>query len=473
VIETKFKNCDRLQLNHNDSITIHQLEVEPLFSGVRVLIGRQEYYFAASDLQMEAFVSRSSFVRAVLLHVLFHGDLVVPDVLLYISNHLYDVIGSGEPISRFIATGIRNGAILPAFRNGTNTTFTDNLAEIRAQGIQGLHPGADKIRDFFEAAIRGKRLNFRTWPKEPLSVGYLRTLERVLLSEPTTSTAAFEEMWTRSRALRQEVLGNTRRDDMGGIRRGDLMNATHLHVNKATDAVDDIRMIWNDLRDSALVDDVKKFLKWCNYAYQYNQGKMFNLGPSLTSMDDLDVEFSNHLTACAAKDETGSLWQDHFVIPSEEALLTVDPSYLFDVRDGVTGTDYFEAVEAWQRKPSDDSVNIFLDRLGAYSREINRLYIAKGRNVLNWEWHIKAHIPEDKIWNRTGVALARDTIGGLIPHFGLLSLVGPLGAATYEWLPAAVARQLGIHNRVRIEVNPNVKRLRPESDQMTDASFTG
>jgi hypothetical protein len=438
------------------------------------LPGRREYYFGASDLQMEAFADRSSFKRSVLLHVLFHGDLVIPDVFLYISNHLHDVIGCGDPIGDFIAEGIRNGAVLPAFRSETNATFTDNLAEIRAQGIQGLHPGADKIRDFLEAAIRGKRLQFRTWPKQPLSVGYLQTLERVFLSDPATSISAnFEKVWTRSKALRHAVLGDTSRDGLGGVRRGDLMNATHLHVNKANDAVDDIRTIWKSLQDEALVTDVKKFLKWSNYAYQYNQGRMFGLAPSLASMDDLDVEFSNHLAASVAEDENGSLWNDHFVIPSEEALLTVGPSYLFDVRDGARGTDYFEAVEAWQRQPSAESSNVLLDRLDAYSHELNRLYIAKGRNVLNWEWHIKAHIPDDKIWNRTGIALARDAIGHFIPHFGLLSLVGPLGAATYEWWPAAVAKQLGIRNRVRLELDSKVRRLQPASDQMTDASFTG
>ena len=437
------------------------------------MAGRREYYFGASDLQMEAFADRSSFERSVLLHILFHGDLVIPDVFLYISNHLHDVIGSDEPISRFVAAGIRNGAILPAFRNEANATFNDNLAEIRAQGIQGLHPGADKIRDFLEAAIRGKRLNFRVWPKEPLSVGYLRTLERVFLTDPATSKSTnFEKVWTRGRALRQAVLSNTKRDNLGGVRRGDLMNATHLHVNKANDSVDDIRTIWKSLQDEALATDVKKFLKWSNYAYQFNQGKMFGLGPSLASMDDLDVEFSTHLAASSAEDEVGSLWNDHFVIPSEEGLLTVDPSFLFDVRDGPTGTDYFEAVDAWQRQPSADSSNVLLDRLGAYSREINRLYIAKGSNVLNWDWYIKVHLPEGKIWNRTGVALARDAIGGLIPHFGLLSLVGPLGAATYEWWPPTVAKQLGIRNRVRIEIDSRGRRLQPASDQITDASFT-
>jgi len=189
-------------------------------------------------------------------------------------------------------------------------------------------------------------------------------------------------------------------------------------------------------------------------------------------MDEIDVEFSSHLCATSPEEQDGRLWSDTFVIPSEEALLTVDARFLFDVRDGQTGNDYFKAVEAWQRQPSEESSNVLLDRLKAYTTELCRLYIAKGRNLLNWEWHIKAHIPEDKIWNKAGLALAKDVIGGLIPHFSLLSLIGPpLGAATYAWWPASLARPLGIDNRIRLEVDAVTKRSQIASNRLTDASF--
>ena len=249
------------------------------------------------------------------------------------------------------------------------------------------------------------------------------------------------------------------------------MNAMHLYVNNEKQVVNDVRAIWKDLRDQDAISDVKKFIKWFNYAYQYNQGRMFGLGPALGAMDEIDVEFSSHLCATSPEEQDGRLWSDTFVIPSEEALLTVDARFLFDVRDGQTGNDYFKAVEAWQRQPSEESSNILLDRLKAYTTELCRLYIAKGRNLLNWEWHIKAHIPEDKIWNKAGLALAKDVIGGLIPHFSLLSLIGPLGAATYAWWPASLARPLGIDNRIRLEVDAVTKRSQIASNRLTDASF--
>ncbi len=153
------------------------------------------------------------------------------------------------------------------------------------------------------------------------------------------------------------------------------MNAMHLYVNNEKQVVNDVRAIWKDLRDRDAISDVKKFAKWSNYAYQYNQGRMFGLGPALGAMDEMDVEFSSHLSATSPEEQDGRLWSDTFVIPSEEALLTVDARFLFDVRDGQTGNDYFKAVEAWQRQPSEELSNILLDRTqGLHYRTLPTLH---------------------------------------------------------------------------------------------------
>ena len=158
-------------------------------------------------------------------------------------------------------------------------------------------------------------------------------------------------------------------------------------------------------------------------------------------------------------------------IPNEDALLTIDPNYLFDVRDGEAGAAYFEAVDNWQRNPSDETCNVLLDRLRAYVSELNRLYVAKGRSLLNWEWRINARIPEGKIWNKTAFEIAKEAIGELIPHFGLLSLVSPLGAATYEWWPESARRAIGINNRIRMEVETQTKRIQQVQEPTTEATF--
>jgi hypothetical protein len=431
----------------------------------------QEIYFGACD-QMETFIDLATFRRSLVLGILFQGDLAITDVFFFINDHLRQIVTKEKSTRNFIAAGLRNGAIVPVFRSDKNTNFRENLQEIREQEIQGLHPDAGLICDFLETAIKGKRLHYKLWPKDILSLGYRKTLENVFLSDPTDiNIRSFEQTWGRTKDLRQYVLGNTKIDSAGGIRRGDVHNAINVFVNKSSDKIENPRSIWENIEDQSMIGDVKRLMKWFSYAYQFNQGKMFGLSPSLASMDAVDLEFSRHLAATAKEDEAGQVWHDEFSVPSETALLTIDPQLVFDVRDSETGAAYFDAVDSWQRHPSDDKSNVLLDRLKRYIAELNRLYVAKGRSIVNWEWHLKAHIPENKIWNRTVLELAKEGAGELIPHLGLLSLVGPLGAATYEWWPASARKGIGINNRVRLEVETRTKRVYLESTSTMDASF--
>lgn len=431
-----------------------------------------EFYFGASDRQMESFIDGRSFRRSLVLNVLFHGDLVIPDIFFYISNYIHQTIVSDQPLRAFVAEALRCGAIMPAFRGDQHRTFTENLGQIRTQGIQGLHAEADSICEYLEEAVRGKRQHYRLWPSDPLSVGYARTLKAAFLSDPSTNLSPqFEQVWARLKDIRTAVMEGVNADEFGGIRRGDVLNETYFRVSKKRARINDVRDIWGAAQDKTLASDIMTFLKWCNYVYQYNQGRMFGLSPSLASMDSVDIDFSRHLTALDEEAEAGTLWTDEFAIPSEDALLTIDPKYIFEVRDSETGASYFDAVDRWQREPSENSSNILLDCLQKYTSELNRLYIAKGRSVLNWEWFIKANVPEDKIWNKTTIEVFKEGIGELIPHFGLFSLVGPLGAATYEWWPVSIIKQVGINSRIRIEVETRARRLQAGAYKKIDASF--
>jgi hypothetical protein len=432
----------------------------------------QEIYFGACDLQMEEFIDLAAFRRCLVLGILFQGDLAIPDIFFYITNYIPEIIKKDKLAHDFMEAAFRNNAIIPIFRSDDHTTFRQSLEEIRREQIQGVHPDADLICEFLETATRGRRLHYRLWPKSAVSVGFKQTLQRSILTDPIGSvSSSFEQFWIRTAELRAAVLSRVKPDDRGGIRRGAIMNAMHFELNKSSNLVQDMRQIWGAVQDQALANDTKKLLKWFTYAYQFNQGRMFNLSPSLASMDSIDVEFSHHLAIKATEDEVGLMWNHEFAIPSESAILTIDPKFVFDVRDSETGERYFEAVDNWQRNPSAETSNVLLDRLEKYVAELNRLYIARGRSIVNWEWHLNAYVPENKIWNKTLLEIAKDGAGELIPHFGLFSLVGPLSAATYEWWPAFARRGLRINNRVKLEVENWTKRIHKESTKTADASF--
>jgi len=421
---------------------------------------------------MEDFIDFTAFKRSMMLGILFQGDLAIPDVFFFVTQYIPYIIMSDKPAASFVASALRNDAIIPIFRSGEHTSFRQSLDRIRFEGIQGIHPEADAACEFLENSVRGKRLHYRLWPDAPVSVGYKQILERCLLVDPADAISpTFEQFWTRTKDTRTAIFDRLRPDDRGGFRRGDVMNAVHFHITRSSERVDDVKTIWKNLKNKTEADDIKKLLKWFSYAYQFNQGRMFGLSPTLTAMDDVDAEFSRRLATLASADDAGIMWNDEFAIPSVDALLTIDPSLIFDVRNGATGLEYFESVEIWQKEPSETTSNVLLDRLAKYTDEINRLFIARGKSILNWEWHIKAYIPEDKIWNKTGLELAKDAIGEIIPHFGLFSLVGPLGAATYEWWPASVRKKLGLANRVKLEVEKGAKRTRLHESEEMDASF--
>lgn len=432
----------------------------------------QEIYFGACDLQMEEFIDLTAFKRSMILGILFQGDLAIPDIFFYITRYIPEIIKSDGPARDFIASALRNDAVIPIYRSAKDTDFRSSLAKIRTDKIQGVHPQADLVCDFLEKAVRGKKLHHRLWPDAAVSVGYRQILERCLGAEPAGGiSSSFEQFWNRTHDIRSAVFDRLRPDDRGGYRRGDVMNAVNFYFTKTQARIDDVKAIWSNLPEKSNIDDVKRLLKWYTYAYQFNQGRMFELYPSLASMDDVDAEFSRVLATLAKEDEAGVIWRDNFAIPGDAALLTIDPDFIFEVRNGHTGTDYFEAVEDWQKEPSEQASNILLDRLSKYTDELNRLFVAKGRNVFNWEWHVNAYIPDRNIWNKTGLELAKDAIGGVIPHFGLLSLVAPIGAATYQWWPVSMREKLGVNNRIRLEIESQTKRTRPATTLKIDASF--
>ena len=180
-------------------------------------------YFGACDRQMETFLDCYTFRQSIVHSVLFQGDLVIPDIYLYISNLLAELIDSERYDSRFFNACIRNGAVIPAFRRDTNGSFVDNLKDIQEEGIQGIHIKAVHIANKLDKVAYGKRLYSILWPPQQFSVGYKTTIERVLLANCIPSGATrLDQFWEKTREFRAVVVGETIQDPIGGFRRGDI-----------------------------------------------------------------------------------------------------------------------------------------------------------------------------------------------------------------------------------------------------------
>ena len=231
-----------------------------------------------------------------------------------------------------------------------------------------------------------------------------------------------------------------------------------------------------------MADTARRLLKWINYCYHYNHGKMFNVRPSLTSLDTLDTEFASHLAQLDDNESSSPVFQQGFRFPSIDALLTVDPSYIFEIRDSEAGADYFAALADWQHAPSEEAANVLLDRLEHYTSKLCGLFIKHGSSVVNPEWFLRAIIPSGKsrlgsLGKDSGIEFIKEIVGDKIPYVGLMSIVGRIAAATYESIPSPaqemISPLLGIGKRIRIEVEQKTIRIGEEGNHNVslDASF--
>ncbi len=449
---------------------------------------KPQNYFGSCDRQMEAYWTQDSFVHSLVFSILFHGDVVVPDIHFWTSGYLRDLLLKDPQASVFLSKCLRNGALVPAFRTDQGSDFRGNLEEIRAAGIAGIQRDADAVCEILEQSSRGKRIHTIVWPNTPFSVGYRRVLERVFLGDIEGSSPTFSHLWERTQNLRDALFDAIKPDDLGGFRKTDVHRFLLTFLRGSRDSFDDIREIWQGLtnEDDYLV--AHKFSKWFNYCYYYNQASCFKLNRSLNTLDDLDCEFVQYLAQIRmiGSDESSEVVQS-FRFPSATKLLTVDPKYLFEIRDSEIGSEYFEKLTSWQDEPTQHTSSHLLDCLEHYTASITSAYLEHGRSFFNWEWHINAKVPTGPAkWaaatrRRPGreiaFGLAKEIVGVFVPGLGLTSLVGKMAAASYEALPAAhryrFAPAFGIGERIELKIGPGAEySVTMEDNQAnTDATF--
>jgi hypothetical protein len=445
---------------------------------------KPKVYFGASDFQNEAFINRDSFLRSLVYGILFHGDQVIPDSFLYTSSHLIVLILNNPSAFGLIRTALRNGAIVPAFRRDPNGSFETALMNMTQDGIhQGVHHKALKVSQTLDIAMSGQSLRSMIWPDRPLSVSYRSTIERAILTANVPlGLRNLERFWESSLEIRQAIADLTEPDSRGGFRRSDLYNSVAHIVDPSLGKVNDVRAVWSGIADPEKADTARRLLKWINYCYHFNQGRMFELQPSLVSMDELDHEFSRVLAELVQSDKTPDVFKQNFVFPSVEALLTVEPQLLLDVRDSDVGAQYFSALQIWELSPTPETAATLLDCLERYSVKLRDLYLTHGRPVVKWGLFLSATIPLSKgrlvDFSRKAIKMvSKELLGRVLPGIGLTSLVTKCASATFESLPLTgqvrFGQFLGIKSRIRFELEPRKKSIVQEGEprEISDATF--
>lgn len=408
------------------------------------MILRPEVYFSGGDRNMEPFIDDGAFLRSLVYGVLFHGDLIIPDIFFFISTRILSIFDNDENAWGFFSTCVRDGAAIPMFRKETHGSFNASLSGLIEDRIQGIHSRAYEIANKLDDVCFGKRVHYRLWPTSPISVGFRNTLRHTLLSENISSSSTqFERFWEDTLEIRTTIINDTAPDNLGGLRRGDVFNSLAMHLQGKSREINDCREIWQSIRDESAINQARRLVKWINYCYHFNQGQSLSSHAGLSSLDALDTDFTLLLRSNFDSDECET-FQRSFSLPGAAALLTIDPRSLLDLRESKIGVEYYCSLLAYQKHPTADSAKMLIDALHQYTSSLRGLYLANGKHFLNWEKILLARIPAGKsAWGGHVKDIAWTGAKKLAHAPSIMSLAGKVASAAYVFMGEDWQRKLG------------------------------
>jgi len=243
-----------------------------------------------------------------------------------------------------------------------------------------------------------------------------------------------------------------------------------------------VSSIRSRLGSGPLAAPAERFLKWINYCYYFNQSKVLSADTGLAALDDIDCLFAHHLGQVTVIDRERRASVGGFLVPAPEALVTVAPERLFDVRTSPEAAEYFDAIDNCQEDPREENRQVLLDKLGRYVSKMNRAYLEHGRSLINWGHYLRAIVPSgcSPLLVEIAKILITHEIGRFVPCLGSISLVGKFAAITYTWMPEELGSVLGIERRLDIDLDAQSALFRSRKSSSlsmlpqrgdTDASF--
>lgn len=331
-------------------------------------------YFSAADGGMEHSINQEQFDKSLLYNLLFEDQgLLIPDVFFF--NCVYLRKFADEPGSLFLRA-LREGLVIPAFRNGESGSFQEALAEIGGTRVLGIEETWDA--DKFARKLDGQflhpraRSKLRVWPAD-LGGSFTTLVEDVLRqSDPQLRDEYQAQLWRGSERWRTECLEDARRLTAtkagSGIRRAEIWNAVGIaeHVRRAGEKFDRPYELVNAITEEVgnrEAQAVKFFIELVNAVYQRSQASRFkvqlNVPQPLTKNLNLAIpgELGKSSTASPSVVEHQTIVR----VPAPEALSAARSSELLAVHDSDEGREYFGARIDWVANPHDLQLRDALD----------------------------------------------------------------------------------------------------------------
>jgi hypothetical protein len=239
------------------------------------------------------------------------------------------------------------------------------------------------------AADRNPEFRPVSWPSYDLGKRFDDIVRQYLTTEeppniPAISTMdelELRDLWEATVPWRTRCLDEAREKTMAlgwqGVRRGEIMNAVGRSLGfPPGHRVHDISELFPLVEDSYHREAaLRYFFRWICDLYQYSQATAFGVSPDFPGYAPASGLLA---TSLLPGGESLVSVRDHPVIretmsmPSLGVLRRVEPKKLLDIRDD-KGVEYFAALLAWQRDPSEMNERDVRRALRSYCGEISKV----------------------------------------------------------------------------------------------------
>lgn len=334
-------------------------------------------YLSQVDAQLMPYLSRKrSFVSDLATRLLLESGVVITDVYFFNSPDVVDDLRRNE--RSWVRHGLRNGEIVPAFREENVHTFTENGERSGLWKNMGVLKDSRNIAATLDSVlpVQSPRI---TWP-ERMGASYGELINTQFGRELTDSDpweAGQTRLWHQTRELRSKYLElgwqRVKDPDVNGLRRADIYTVMAQDVGYTGDPADTSKIV--DRADSSARKALRATLLWVDELYHFNQATRFGVkssfpvgrGPGALMMPGLLSPSSGPVP------DPSDTWTYSHVIrwPSSEALRNMPPDRLLGLRnDDNAGKTYTSNLKNFRREPNDVTWEAFKESADAYARKV-------------------------------------------------------------------------------------------------------
>ena len=354
--------------------------------------------FGAADRQAECFLDYQEFENSLVLNLLFHGNLAIPDVYFFISSYLVHHLNSSP--ESLIEVALRKGYVTPYFRDRSRDSFVETLKLCRStssnsKALLGLQENAEVVASRLDLAMQTGKIEPMYWPTWSVGEKYKETILKYIVNAECPQTLngsvirqeELQQYWTQTEKWRTEdvvrAIERTSHVPNAGLRRSELQTVLGNSIGINKDEIDDVReLLQHAVERGQWPVQMELMVRWIVECYQHNMAKALDVDldfPSLGVASCLSKEtsFTEGLNVVAPEDREQVLIP--MKLPPIECLAKLDPRSLIDIREQL-GNDFLAKLNLWKSGSKAVTSSDLIKCGSDYAKTISKRYLKS----FNW-----------------------------------------------------------------------------------------